>query len=146
MGGGCRDALGRGMVEIWKHLFLGWPPPTQTSVFGEEQCTHSVERGCCFEAMPGPEGCVVQVKFPWATGLISTVREEATQQQVPTVLVEAATGNGYVAILALGPLLLGWPLRSDLCDDHVVLRWIPDGKLEQLFLRSPFAVNKMGLD
>ena len=81
----------------------------------------------------------MQVGRLWATGLVHTVREEAVGLDSPSVLVNTITGNASVAVVAIGPCILAWPLRAQRHLEEVVLTWVTEARLEELFISDPFS-------
>lgn len=74
----------------------------------------------------------------WAVGLVHCVTEEAKDQEQPSVIADVQ-GNAYVAVAAIGPCLLAWPLRAQrLQDNSLALLWIDNAAMRDVFLTDPF--------
>ncbi len=81
---------------------------------------------------------VPQVSRLWVPGLVNTVREDAVGLQSPAILADSLTGHAFVALLTLGPCVLGWPLRTQRSGEDTLLTWIDDAVPEELFISDPF--------
>ncbi len=75
-------------------------------------------------------------------GLLPIMAEKAVNQQNPVVLVDEASGVGFVAVLSLGPCILAWPLTTAVIAENTFLFWALPGKLEELFIADPFSVTQ----
>ena len=66
-----------------------------------------------------------------------TIAETAIDQQVANVLVDHASGCAFVAVVTIGPCILGYPLRV-LGGSDVFLVWAEKARLVEIFLSDPF--------
>jgi hypothetical protein len=82
----------------------------------------------------------------WATGLVHTVSKTAVGLERPYVLVHVPSGEAFVAIVVLGPCILGWPLRMlTVSTDEFLLAWVhplPSTGLTPLFASDPCPVTR----
>ena len=86
----------------------------------------------------------ILVRRCWAAGLVHTVAEQATNLQQPAVLVDANLGCAFLAVVVLGPCILGWPLYA-LEGREAALALVPRlpaAGLAPLFVADPYLATE----
>ena len=79
------------------------------------------------------------VQCTWSAGLVHTVAETAVDLQNPYVLVHIPSGTAFVAVVVLGPVVLGAQLHASRISGATSLFW-PDniGELVPIIVSDPF--------
>jgi hypothetical protein len=84
-------------------------PSAHTQQFGIEFCIRRLTPS----RVNGKAGFsnIDELRRTWAAGLLPIVSDIAVDQGKPIVLVSQSQGCFYLAVLSLGYVILGWPLR-----------------------------------